>query len=274
MRATTSDFHMRFPPEMFERVKQRAAKYRRSIHSEILFIVEAALEADAQPAHARQAIVQPPRPIARPPAPAIAARPPGAATRAATSPTSAPAAGMERQAIGVAATINEELRRDGLSPISGPTHVAICRLLATTFPGVRDLAGARAQGVEAWLSAGAMPGLISRLYPDDKGALAMAKSARNAVQIKRRLELGSELQRFIAEKGIAGRGAENMRNVLEHFPGMSPHEAVEQGPEAWLDAGVGEEVARKVFGEDVAKEAKRRGYARNNAKRRGSAMAI
>jgi hypothetical protein len=271
MKTPSSDFHMRFPPSVFEQVKQRAAKNRRSIHSEILFIVEAAIEDDPGPTPAPRAIAQPPRPIVRPPAPTIAAQPPSAATRAAPL-SNPPTAAMERQAIGVTATINEALRHDGLSPIGGPTHVAICRLLATTFPDVRDLAGARALGAEAWLSAGASPGLISRLYPDDKGALQIAKRAKNAVQMNRKLEHGSELQRFISENGIVGRGAVNLRNVLsQHFAGISIDEAVQQGSDAWLDAGVSETVARQIFGEQAALEARRRAYARGNAKKRAVA---
>jgi plasmid stability protein len=274
MKIPPVSFHVRFPPSVFEKLRTQAEQHHRSIAAEILTIVEEAVEGAPAPAPRsaalaptpRQAIVQPLRPIARPSAPAIAARSPGAAP-----PISAPTAAMERQAIGVAATINEDLIRDRINPASGPTHVAICRLLATAFPDVRDLAGARAQGVEAWLSAGATPGLISRLFPDDKGAMAMAKSGLAAIQAARKLEAGSEIGRFIAAKGILGRGAHNLRTLLAtHFAGMSIDEAVQQGSEAWLDAGVGEDVARKIFGEPTAIEARRRAYARDNAKKRAA----
>jgi hypothetical protein len=58
------------------------------------------------------------------------------------------------------------------------------------------------------------------------------------------------------------------RILKEHFAGMSPEEAFAKGPDAWLAAGVSEDVARKLFGDAVADEAKRRTTARSNAKKR------
>jgi hypothetical protein len=61
----------------------------------------------------------------------------------------------------------------------------------------------------------------------------------------------------------------NLRTLIaQHFAGMSIDQAVRQGPEVWLDAGVGEDVARKLFGEQAALEARRRANARGNAKKR------
>jgi hypothetical protein len=48
---------------------------------------------------------------------------------------------------------------------------------------------------------------------------------------------------------------------------MSPEEAVAMGPDAWLAAEVSEDVARRIFGDEVAAEAKRRTQARSNSKK-------
>jgi hypothetical protein len=97
----------------------------------------------------------------------------------------------------------------------------------------------------------------------------MAKKAQNAAHLKRKIERGSELRRFISAKGIVGKGAVALRRIMDQrFPGMTIAAAIEQGPETWLDAGVGEDVARRLFDEPTAVEARRRAYARGTAKKR------
>jgi hypothetical protein len=50
---------------------------------------------------------------------------------------------------------------------------------------------------------------------------------------------------------------------------MTVEQAIQQGPAAWLDAGMSEGVARQLFDETTAIKAKRRAEARQNATRQG-----
>jgi hypothetical protein len=132
---------------------------------------------------------------------------------------------------------------------------------------VTDLASARAKGPRAWIKAGARPGLIEALFPGDREAMEAARKQANRIQMDRRLT--TDVQLFIKEKHINGQGARVLRRLLAGpFAGMTIEEAVAKGPGAWLDAGVGEDVARKIFDEKTAFEARRRANARGNARKR------
>jgi hypothetical protein len=246
----TELINFRLPGDMAAALKRAASEDLRSINAQGVYYFRMGLVAESRYPPGNGGVV----PVARPmavPTPEPDQKPPSAAaeTRLETS--------TELQAIGVVTTINEELRRDGHSPLTGHTYKAICRLLSTEFKDVRDLAAARAKGSTQWLDAGALPGLIRALFPDDLGAIAMAKKTQNAVQMQRKIATGSEVRQFISAKGIV--------------PGMSPTEAVQRGPQAWLDAGIGEDNARKLFDEQTAVEARRRANARGNAKKKRAA---
>ena len=91
---------------------------------------------------------------------------------------------------------------------------------------------------------------------------------QNRAQMDRQIAAGGDVTRFISGKGIYGRGAVSVRALLaQYFAGMSPEEAVAMGPDAWLAAEVSEDVARRIFGDEVAAEAKRRTQARSNSKK-------
>jgi len=249
---------VRFKGSVLERLRARAEAERRSVSTLAGMLVEDALDQEPGAPASRSAGGRMSRPGVQ-------------------EPPSAPAPRLETstdlQAIGVVTTINEELRREGHTPLTGNTYTGLCRLLSTVFRDVRDLAGARAKGPTQWLNAGALPGLIRALYPDDLGAVAMAKKAQNAVQMKRKLATASELQQFISARGIVGQGAVALRRIIaQHFPGMTISEAIKQGPDVWLDAGIGEENARRLFNEKTAVEARRRAYVMGNASKKAPAL--
>lgn len=167
----------------------------------------------------------------------------------------------------IIAAIGVEVRSEQNRPL-GKNQIWLRQLIESTFPDVTDLSSARAIGSDAWIDAGARPGLITVLFPGDRAALEAAKKAQNRVQMDRQIA-ATDVRRFIKEKGIYGRGATNFRRVLaEHFADMSPEEAFAKGPEAWLAGGISEDTARRLFGDDVGDEAKRRTQARSNAKKR------
>jgi hypothetical protein len=171
----------------------------------------------------------------------------------------------------IIAALEVEIRHEQNRPL-GSNAAMLRKLLPTTFPDVSGLQSVRAKGLAAWIDAGAGPGLIGVLFPNDPEAVTWAKKQKNAVQMDRRIAEGPELKRFIADKGIKGRGAVNLRNVLEQFDGMTIAEAVQQGPLAWLDAGIGEDCARKIFDETTAREAKRRATSRGNVQKKVNAV--
>jgi hypothetical protein len=93
--------------------------------------------------------------------------------------------------------------------------------------------------------------------------------------MKQKIASGSEIGQFISAKGIVGRGATALRRIMaQSFPGMSISEAIKQGREAWLDAGLGEENARRIFDEATAIEARRRTDARGNARKKKVAAEV
>lgn len=167
----------------------------------------------------------------------------------------------------IVAAIAVEVRAEQNRPL-GKNQIWLRELINSTFPDVSDLQTARAKGAGAWIEAGARPGVIGVLFPGDRGAMKAATQAQNCVQMDRRIA-ATDIQRFIKQKGIYGRGATNFRQVLEeHFTGMSPEEAFAKGPDAWLAGGISEDTARRLFGDNVGDEAKRRATARGNAKKR------
>ena len=68
-----------------------------------------------------------------------------------------------------------------------------------------------------------------------------------------------------ARFGLVGKGSVALDSMMrEHFAGMTVEQAIQRGPAAWLDAGVTESIARQLFDEPTAKEARRRCQARYN----------
>jgi hypothetical protein len=181
-------------------------------------------------------------------------------------PTSAePPSGVRVAAI--IAVIGIEVRAEQNRPL-GKNQIILRQLIESTFPDVTDLGSARAKGPAAWIEAGARPGVIGVLFPGDGAALIGAKKMQNRAQMDRQIAAGGDVTRFISGKGIYGRGAVSVRALLaQYFAGMSPEEAVAMGPDAWLAAEVSEDVARRIFGDEVAAEAKRRTQARSNSKK-------
>jgi hypothetical protein len=170
----------------------------------------------------------------------------------------------------VIAAINAEVRCEQQRALGGIIQRDLRRILKIEpFTDVADLGSARAKDPDAWIAADAGPGLIGVLFPNNRDIVARAVTRKNRVMMDLRLaRYGTELQKFGASVGISGRAAVNLRNTLQHFPGMSIEEAVRQGPAAWLDAEVSEDVARKLFDERTAMEARRRGNARSMAKKK------
>jgi hypothetical protein len=268
----TELINFRLPEDIAAALKRAASEDLRSINAQGLFYIRSGLLAEGRYHAGNGSAAEPVARLVAVPAPVTVLTP--APDRPAAAPKTDLETQTEMQARGVVATINEELRQEGHRPLTGNTHGELGDLLSTAFKDVRDLAAAREKGATKWLSAGAKPGLIHALFPDDRGAVEMAKKAQNAVWMKRRHDLASDLQRFIYDKGILGRGATALRRILDQrFPGMTPEEAVKQGAEAWLDAGVGEEVARKLFDKRTADEARRRATARANAKKKTARIA-
>jgi CBS domain-containing protein len=106
------------------------------------------------------------------------------------------------RALAVVAAIDVEVRADLGRPLGGIIRRDLRHLLAANFPDVTDLRLARMKSPAAWVEAGAGPGLIAVLFPHDRAAVEQAKKQKNAVQMRRRIELGSEIGRFVSDKGI------------------------------------------------------------------------
>lgn len=248
----------RLTESVLMRLKARAAAEKRQVAALVAIVVEEWLDASDQgrPPGAPGAVHWQRAPEGSPPA---------------LEPASAPAMSTEVRVIAAMAAISAQIRAEQNRPLGAINSSTLSRLLKTEFLDVTDLHSARAKGPGAWADAGSGPGLIAQLFPDDREAVARAKKQKNAIKMSRRIEGGSEVQRFISSKGIVGRGSVNVAAVLAKFPGLTPTEAVNQGPQAWLDRGLGEESARKIFDERTAATARRLRDVRGNNRKKGLA---
>jgi hypothetical protein len=273
--------NLRLPADLGAAFRQAAAANERSINGQAIIYLRKGLIADghyqssvvaegakgpaAEPAGVERKLVPMTRALRVAAAASPKPRPP-----ARPEPPSGVRVGAIIAAIGV------EVRFEQNRPL-GKAQIQLRELIESTFRDVTDLASARAKGAAAWLEAGARPGMIEVLFPDDRGAMAAAKKAQNRVQRYRGIAV-TEDRRLIAEKGIIGQGASSLRRVLaERFAGLTIDQAVAKGPAEWLEGGLAEETARRLFGDEVGAEAKRRTQARSNqrkrARRQGGASA-
>lgn len=270
----TEMINFRLPSDLASALKRAAADDLRSTHSQGILYIRQALIAEGryQPDSPSRAMREagPTRARAvgtvdRQSALAVPIGLPRPSTRA------EPPSGVRLGAI--IAAIGVEVRAEQNRPL-GKNQILLRLMIEQKFPGVTDLSSARAIGLDAWVAAGARPGLIGVLFPGDRAAVEAAKKAQNRAQMDRQIAAGSDNKRFIAEKGIYGRGAVNFRHVMaKQFPGLSPEEAFAKGPEAWLAGGVSEDTARRLFGDEVGVEARRRSLARSNQRKQEKASA-
>lgn len=257
--------NLRLPPDIGESLKRAADMNERSFNALAAIYLRRCLIEDGyyQPTGAATAaptaapaVLLPVRGTPRHHTPAASPKPPRLPADAAS-------------AARIVARITEEIRAETGRPMSSNKGYMRQIIESGAFPDVVDLSSAKAKGAAAWIEAGARPGLIEVLFPADPNARLAARRQQNRDQMDRKLDAGSDDMRFVVEKGIYGRGAVVFRRILaEHFPGLPIEEAVARGPAAWLEAGVSEDTARRLFGDAAGAEAKRLAVQRGNANKR------
>jgi hypothetical protein len=177
----------------------------------------------------------------------------------------------QRLMAAVIATIAAEVRHEQNRPLGSAARNLPALLDTPPLVDVTDLHSARAAGIDAWVSAGCGPGLIAILFPDDSAAIRRAKQRQNKLLSEQRRSRGPQSRQIAARFGVVGSGAVALDKLMAGpFAGMTIEEAIAQGPAAWLEAGVTEGVARTLFNEPTAAEARRRSDARDNARRRAT----
>jgi hypothetical protein len=279
MAADQDVLNVRLPKDLSAAIKRAAELDERSVNGQVIVYLRRCLITDGHYQSVRPVVTAEPTPT---PLSKAAAEPLPVAQVVQRAPVATPKlprpstrqetpSGVRVAAI--IAAIGVEVRAEQNRPL-GKNQIFLRQLIESTFPYVTDLSSARAIGLDAWIDAGARPGLIAVLFPGDRSALGEAKRQQNRVQIDRQMAAGDEVKRFSHAKGLYGRGAVVFRDILaQHFPGMRVEDAVAKGPDAWLTAGVSEDTARRLFGDDVGDEAKRRTQARSNAKKKRAGAA-
>jgi hypothetical protein len=92
--------------------------------------------------------------------------------------------------------------------------------------------------------------------------------------MKQKIASGSEIGQFISAKGISAGVRRRTAHHGSELPRNVGRRSYQAGSEAWLDAGLGEENARRIFDEATAIEARRRADARGTTGVRAVTMSF